>query len=250
MNYKPVILVFNKYYLPGYKAGGPIRTLANMVDYLSDEFSFHIVTLDHDMGDYQSYAHIEHGVWNRVDKAQVMYLYPGSFLSQQLVKLILDVSPDVIYLNSFFDSTFTQRVLLARRLARIGNDIPIILAPRGEFSKGALRLKRKKKQIFIFIVSLLGLYRNLIWQASSSYEKDDILKSMRLVKESNIKVANDLASKKSTSLASVPSRQTAQALKVCFLSRISPKKNLDFALQVLGLVTSDIMFTIYGPKEE
>lgn len=34
------ILTLADYYLPGYKAGGPIRTLANMVDMLGDEFKF------------------------------------------------------------------------------------------------------------------------------------------------------------------------------------------------------------------
>ena len=48
---KTTILSSVGYYLPGYKAGGPIRTLANMVDRLGDEFQFKIVTLDRDFGD-------------------------------------------------------------------------------------------------------------------------------------------------------------------------------------------------------
>jgi len=38
-------------------------------------------------------------------------------------------------------------------------------------------------------------------------------------------------------------------LRVCFLSRITPMKNLDFALRVLANVRSDIVFTVYGPNE-
>lgn len=34
------IFTFVGYYLPSYKAGGPIRTLANMVEGLRDEFEF------------------------------------------------------------------------------------------------------------------------------------------------------------------------------------------------------------------
>ncbi len=44
------ILTFNRYYLPGYRAGGPIRTLANTVAQLGEEFSFRIITLNHDSG--------------------------------------------------------------------------------------------------------------------------------------------------------------------------------------------------------
>jgi glycosyltransferase involved in cell wall biosynthesis len=45
-------------------------------------------------------------------------------------------------------------------------------------------------------------------------------------------------------------RTKEEPLRACFLSRISPKKNLDFALRVLSKVRSDVVFTIYGPKED
>jgi len=40
------ILGLVEYYLPGYKSGGPVRTIANMVNQLSDHFEFWIVTRD------------------------------------------------------------------------------------------------------------------------------------------------------------------------------------------------------------
>jgi glycosyltransferase involved in cell wall biosynthesis len=39
-------------------------------------------------------------------------------------------------------------------------------------------------------------------------------------------------------------------LLVCFLSRISPMKNLDFALRVLAQVRMPVRFAIYGPIED
>ncbi|MBK8317250.1 MAG: glycosyltransferase family 4 protein [Betaproteobacteria bacterium] len=38
-------------------------------------------------------------------------------------------------------------------------------------------------------------------------------------------------------------------LRVCFLSRIAPMKNLDYALKVLAHVKAPVQFHIYGPKE-
>ena len=55
---KPVILTPAGYYLPGYKAGGPITTLANMVERLGEEFSFRIATRDRDLGDTKPYSGI------------------------------------------------------------------------------------------------------------------------------------------------------------------------------------------------
>jgi hypothetical protein len=45
------VLVLVGTYLPGYKAGGPLRSIANLVATLGLEFHFRIVTLDRDLGD-------------------------------------------------------------------------------------------------------------------------------------------------------------------------------------------------------
>jgi len=45
---KPTVLAFTACYLPGYKGGGPIRSVANIVDRLGEEFSFRIFTGDRD----------------------------------------------------------------------------------------------------------------------------------------------------------------------------------------------------------
>ena len=44
---KPKILVLSDYYLPGYKSGGGMRTIVNMVERLRDRFDFYIITRDH-----------------------------------------------------------------------------------------------------------------------------------------------------------------------------------------------------------
>ena len=45
---RPKVLVFIDWYRPFYKAGGPVRSLVNMVDQLNDAVDFHIVTGDRD----------------------------------------------------------------------------------------------------------------------------------------------------------------------------------------------------------
>jgi len=68
---KTTILTSVGFYLPGYKAGGPIRTLANMVDKLGDEFEFKIVTADRDFDDTKAYPGIKVDDLNKVGKADV-----------------------------------------------------------------------------------------------------------------------------------------------------------------------------------
>lgn len=243
------ILVFNRFYYPGYRSGGPVRTIANMVAWLGDEFEFHIVTLDRDVGDGEPYAGIGVHEWLEVAGAKVMYLPSRSLNIRMLAGLARCLNPSVIYLNSFFDPVFTQRVLLARRL-RLLNGIPIVIAPRGEFSAGALSLKHWKKACYLGLSRVFGLYRGLIWQASSSLEKVDILQALQFVTPYDVHEAIDLTPIEQKFKLMNHAYREDQRLKICFLSRISPKKNLDFALRALAQVRMDVVLTIYGPKQD
>lgn len=250
-NNKRVVLAFNKYFIPGYKAGGPIRTLANMVDRLADEFDFRIVTLDRDAGDAEPYRDIPKCEWMKSGNAHVYYLPRTKVSVLYLVRLIKKTRPDAIYLNSFFDACFTQKALIARRFCLL-EDVPVILASRGEFSSGAMGLKSVKKQLYLKAARILGLYNGLTWQASTEREAEEIRLAFPPARNARLKVARDLAPAVGTELATPDSRSvdSDHPLKVCFLSRVSPMKNLDFALRVLAHVTVPVHFTIYGPKED
>lgn len=177
MTSKPAILTFVHYYLPGYKSGGPVRTIANMVERLSGELEFHIVTADRDMLDTQPYSDIIVDSWNMVGKARVFYTSPARCSLGSIAKLVNDTPHDVLYLNSFFDPVFTVKPLLARRLGLLPKR-PTVLAPRGEFSEGALCIKSWKKGFYIKAASLFGLYHDLTWHASSNHELDDIQREL------------------------------------------------------------------------
>src|SRR5690606_7270294 len=108
-----------------------------------------------------------------VGKARVYYAPLEQLTITRIEKLMRDTPFDILDLNSFFSYRFTIQPLILRRLGRIPRQ-PVILAPRGEFSQGALELKRWKKALFISMAKAFGLYNGLIWQASSEYEADDI----------------------------------------------------------------------------
>lgn len=241
------ILVFNRYFIPGYRAGGPIRTLVNLIDRLGTEYDFRVVTLDRDYGDSNPYPNIPDD-WTTVGNAKVRYLSPRKVSFRTLERIIREVSPDVLYLNSFFDPMFTQRVLWLRRSGCV-SAVPIILAPRGEFSAGALGLKTLKKTVYLKASEWLGIYNGLTWQASSARERADILARLQRVQNDAIVEAMNLAPLDVEVPIEFSEREAGAPLKVCFLSRISPMKNLDFALRVLSKAKAEICFTIYGPKE-
>jgi len=247
---KPVVLAFLHYYLPGYKSGGPIRTIANLVDTLGDEFDFRIVTSDRDATDTEPYPELlPAGQWARVGKAEVLYLPPERKGLRAITGILRDTQHDTLYLNSFFDPVFTMRPLLARRLD-LAPKRRCVIAPRGEFSPGALRLKARKKRAYLAVSRTLGLYRGLVWQASSEHEAEDIRRVMGSIAP-DVRVAVDLPARADPeAIPTHPPRGEGEPLRVVFLSRISPMKNLEFAIEVLRKVQNPVTFDIYGPVRE
>ena len=243
------ILCLVGYYLPGYKGGGPIRTISNLIEHLGEEFDFWIITRDRDMGDSAPYPCITNS-WVAVGNARVFYASPGQLTLFSLNKIINSIDYDVLYLNSFFDPIFTLFPLLGRYLAR-ANTKPVVLAPRGEFSAGALRLKFFKKYIYIKLLKFIKLYNNITWQASSADELQDILTALN-IDNRRIYVASDIPTriKNIDKYLCEDELQDRSMVRVVFLSRITPMKNLDYALQIMTSVCVNVVFDIYGPKED
>ena len=245
MSDKPRILVLTGCYLPGFRGGGPLRTIFNAVNSLHGDFDFHILTADRDLGDAAPYLGIDGAVWHTVGHAQVRYLSPAEQRPADLWRVIAQTDHDLLYLNSFFSPRFTIGPLLGRRLGRLPRR-PVLLAPRGEFSSGALGLKRLKKRAYIRLAKAVGLYRGVIWQATSPHEENDIRRVMGA--GVRIRLAVDIACPPA-SLELSP-RQGGAPLRIVFLSRISRMKNLQRAIEMLRGVQSPVVFDVYGPAED
>lgn len=249
---KPRILVVAQVYLPGYLAGGPVRSIANLVEWLGDEFDWHILTTDRDLHGREPYQGVVANEWVQVGKARVFYASPDRCSLSGFLKIIRQQSYDLLYLNSFFSPKFSILPVVARRLGLLPGR-PILVAPRGEFSEGAYKLKALKKMTYVFLSRLMGLYR-VYWHASTEFEAKDIGRVMGVhdgsVFSARVFSARDLAGRIDGERADSLPRPQDGNLRVCFLSRVSPMKNLDYALKVLAGVSKPVVFDVYGPKED
>lgn len=243
------VLTFIAWYLPGYKGGGPIQTLANMVNHLKKEVSFNIITSDCDLGEEEPYDSVISNEWQKnSSNVDIYYLSKKNYSFLSLYKVIKSSEQDIIYFNSFFSYVYTIKPLLLRYFGFFPN-VPVVIGPRGEFSKGALALKAFKKQIYIKLVKAIGLYKGVIWQASTEFEMEDI----KRVFGDNVKIAiaADLPPVSySIYDKNLYSKKIQGELKLVFLSRISKKKNLDGALKMLYDIKGKVTFNIYGPIED
>lgn len=235
------ILTFSNFYLPGYKGGGPIKTIKNLIIQTSDFLSYKVVTLDRDLGDACAYTNINLNSWNDLGYSQVFYSQIGFGGIKQIFGLLIKENYDIVYLNSFFSPKFSFLPLLLSKMLKK----QVILGPRGEFSEGALSLKAQKKRIFIKLYKSLNLHRGTIFQASSDYEAEDIRKV--LGSSVDIQIAEDIGAQEF--VEALPIRDV-DILNIIFVSRISPMKNLLTAIEILKTVKHSITYNIYGPIED
>ncbi len=160
---RTIVLALVHYYLPGFKAGGPVRSISNLVERLGSEFDLRIITADRDFRDDTPYKDVVIDGWNRIGNAQVYYLSAGVGALRSLLRLISDtprVAPIVI-----------------------AQDLPP-LPDEGAVSNG------------------------------------------------------------------MPEREANERLRLVFLARISPSKNLYLALRILTQVRSAVDLSVYGPIDD
>ena len=250
---KPRILLFCRTYLPGHRAGGPVRTLSNLVECLGDEFDFYIATLDRDFGVNEPFPGIRRDAFQPVGKAKVRYFAPEDVNYGSINRLVAEVAPQILYLNSIMDQVFTPKVLKVRKRGE-GQGIPTILAVRGQFNPGAMALRGLSKRIYISWLKLRGLLDGLIWQATGTPEDEAIRKVLGQdfldSRSAGVFVAPNISHAVAYDPEKWVARSAGQALRVALLGRVSPMKNIDYAIEVMGKIPRPAELTLYGPVED
>lgn len=236
---KPNILIFIDWYKPGYKAGGPIRSVSNMVDALKNDFQFYIVTRNTDYLETTPYSNVNTNQWHSIDNAQVFYLSKENTKRSTIHTLIDEVQPDIVYCNSFYSPYFS---LIPIYYAKKKN-IKTILAVRGMLSKGSLGVKKTKKKVFTQFIKWVGLFSNIIFHATTDEEKKDIENTFG--KQANSIVANNLPEQKSRTF--IKKKKIENSILLVSIARIAPEKNTLYAINVLKHCKQNVVFDIFGP---
>lgn len=241
------VLILAGYYKPGVKGGGPIQSIQNLVNNLSNHYDFHVLANDRDLGDTKPYERIELNKWINTGFEKVYYT-DYKFLSLNKLKRIINSQAfDVIYINSFFDPKLSIYPMILKKMKIIDN-VKIVIAPRGNFSTGALELKKWKKLLYIKISRMFNLYQEVIWHATTPMEKKDI--EMILGKKIDVAVANNLTANYSNLTYDKKIEKLEGELKLVYVARIHPMKNLFQILELLQKTEGNIEFNIYGPIED
>jgi len=225
---KKKILLFTDWYEPGFKAGGPIRSCRNFVAAMEDEYDIYIVTSDRDLGDPGPYPGIRVDTWTTKEQHTRVWYTAVKNLGPALVRRLADeVKPDYVYLNSMYSFPFTLIPLWLKFRGRL--PAATVLAPRGMLQAGALQFKTAKKKLLIKLLNMAGMPGKLIFHATDEQEKEDI--RLHFPKAQKIAVLPNFP--KMDPVEWKPLAKRSGELRCVFLSRLAPKKNLLFLLNVL-----------------
>lgn len=243
---RPRILVFSQFYPPAFRAGGPPRSLAGAAQVLSREFDVSVATGDRDLAADSPFPNVPIGSWTRTPHAEVLYLPPSECSLRAMRRLIRSQPHDVLYINSLFSVDFGVKPVFLRWMRQIPRR-PVVLAPRGEMSPSALALGRAKKFAYLRVARALGFFKGFVWQASSVPEerlvRDFAGAAARVALVPNVPAVQDPGE-------GLRAPKSDGTLRLVFLSRIAPMKNLSGALELLRDVRAPVQFDIFGPIED
>lgn len=240
------LLLFTDWYYPGYKAGGPIQSCKNLVQLLKDHFEIYVITSDRDLHETAPYDSIIADQWTIPEPSvNIYYSSPGKMTAGFITQELNAINPDFVYLNSMF--SYQYAILPVRVVNKLRHPAKVILAPRGMLHEGALKFKRTKKLFFLNLFRWLGWAKKIHFHATDEQELKDV---MKYFPGSHVSVIQNIPNLSKEAPEAVPKVQGE--LRMVFLSRISPKKNIYSLIKWLTETTLPYKWSldIYGSAED
>lgn len=231
------ILILTNYFYPAYKAGGPVRSIKNLVDYVADSYQIDVLSSNSDLG--KDKLKVKNNSW-------IKNGYGNVFYATSVIKVIKAIFSckkyDKIYFNSFYSVEYS---IIPLFICLFFLKCDVILAPRGELTFGAMKIKASKKNIYLRLFKFFRIHKRITFHFTSIEEKLDAIKLLGNV---NYIIAPNMHE-------SIPEfkekDKVSGKLELIFLSRISEKKNLHHALLSIANISDvEINFKIVGPIDD
>lgn len=208
-----------------------------------DEVS--VITSCYDLNETKPLTNVMLGQWNLEKGTKVYYTDVKEQTTKFIRQLIQDVSPKAIYLNGLYSLPFVILPLIIWR-KNLKNNTRLVWAPRGMLQEGALNIKPFKKKLFLWFVKFIGLNKGVVWHATDTQEELDIKKHFN--EHAEVIIAQNIPKKPVKEVTEI--KKSVNEVRLVYLSLITEKKNLHFALQWINELGLPIIFDIYGPVKD
>ncbi len=236
------VLIFIDHFLPGYKAGGPVRSCANMIEHLKDRYSFFVLTRDREYMEERPYVEVERDAWNQREGYQVFYASDRNLSKKAICRRIEEVDPHTVYINGVYSFRFS--ILPLWIIKRMSHPPRTVIAPRGMLAPGAMSIKPWKKRSFLHGARLMGLFKGTVFHATHGQELQEIRKW--------------IGDPETWTLANLPPftqpaddpgvEKKPGELKLVSIARIAPEKNtLELLRSLAEFGQEGIRLDLFGP---
>jgi glycosyltransferase involved in cell wall biosynthesis len=226
MRKKRVLIVYRSYF-PSLSHLGPATAIRNLIDNMSDEYDFHILTLNHEFA--TGAPLFEGGVHREIQGSSVIEYVPRGLAGLRLLAQRLRDNFDVVDIHCAFDPLLAIPALFLQRIGYAAKS-RIFHTPHGIFMDVIMSAGAPKKQLFCRATDLLGLYRRVTHLAGSPLEDADIRRNHHRPQQV-LMVSQFVAS---VARYRKPRRKNPGCLKIAFVGRVTLQKNLAFALDVMS----------------
>lgn len=232
------VLICIDWFHPAFKAGGPVQSVANLVNqYNRDDISFSIFCSNADLDGAinEGVAFDEWVPYN--NRTQVWYASGQSIVS--LRREMRRINPGVLFVIGIYSWYYNLMPLLVSK-------VPVkIISVRGMLHTGALSQKSLKKKIYLAMLKLAGVHRRYAFHATDLTEQGFIHQTFG--RQAKVFVAGNIP----RVFAMQPAAEKkAGFLRMVSVALISPMKNIALVLEALKHSKQQIVYTIYGPVKD
>ncbi len=232
------IFITIPWFLPAFRAGGPVQSVANLVREYHEDIEYYIFCSDKDLNG-AALENITPGEWTNYNAYTKIWYAGPEKISHKLNEQVENIRPDVLYMIGLYDWHFNIVPLVFCTAPKK------IISVRGMLHPGALSQKRIKKRIYLQFFKLLEYHHKVIFHATDQTEAGYIRRQFGA--PAPILVAGNFPNRMEALPA--PAKEPG-TLKMGSIALISPMKNILPVLDALPQVNETIDYTIYGPVKD
>ncbi|BAO76202.1 glycosyltransferase [Winogradskyella sp. PG-2] len=234
------ILITIDWFLPGTLSGGPVRSYANLIEHLKDDFEFYIITRNTDYGLDEAYENIIPNTWISFnDYTKIYYIASSDLNKRHLKKIISSTDFDVAYINGIYSWYFSiLPVFLLKKIKK-----PIIISARGMLNSQAFSVKGTKKKVYLILAKLLYIYKDVKFHATNEDEAKCI--KNEIGQNTFVSIAPNLPRRVHEKLNSKIAKQNPT--RFVNIARIAIEKGTLKMLESIKDIKQPIILDIYGP---
>lgn len=231
------IFITIPWFLPAFRAGGPIQSVANLIKELQGDYEFYIFCGDTDLNG--AALNVATNRWLQYGQNTQIYYAAPPKISDALVKQTETIKPDIIYIIGLFSWHFNIVPLMFVK------GIRKIISTRGMLHPGALTQKKWKKKIFLHLFKLFEYHYKVHFHATDDQEalfiRNFFGKEIKIYEASNFPNKIGL-------LPLIPKK--SGELMLLSIGIVSPMKNLLEILEALEGISGKVIYHIFGAVKD